>query len=350
MSLFTYIKQHQAASLTIVLALTVAVLFAARRITGDVPADFSRRTTVFNTFAEIKIWDAPSLADADQAAEAVFEYLYELHDIVNAYDPESELSQLNRKAYEEPFQCSPALWNLLIVAEDYHERTDGLFDITVGSLIKLWGFNGERDSWPTEEEIEQALAPVGFDKVVLDKERRSVQFTHPDTAIDLGGLVKGYALDEIEAILNQKGINVGMINIGGDIVALESSEKAEGYRIGVRHPRQPRSLLTTLTVENRGVATSGNYENFRQIDDRTVSHIVNPKTGLPATEVLSATVIAETATAAEVYATALSIGGTEMARKFVEEKPHYRRVILVLADPDDPDEEILVEEFPAPQE
>ncbi len=327
-----------------VLAAVVVLRMSHRLFEERPPPEYIRHFSIFGTDGSIKLWRTPGPDEVDKGYAAVLEYLRELHDTINVFSPESELSRLNRTAYEEPFECSDLLWDILAAARRAHAQTDGLFDVTVGSLMEVWGFYEERDQWPDDDEIATALAPVGMDKVIFDEASKSVRFTHPGTRIDLGGLAKGYALDRVAALLREHQITTGIIDLGGDLLTLAPLTPGEGYPVGLRDPQSRWRLLEVLQVAEMAVATSGDYENFREIEGRTVGHIVNPKTGMPARQIVSATAVAPTGLEAEIEATAMVVAGVERARRWVE-KGEGRQAVVIHYNQDG---EIEVAQFPEP--
>ena len=336
MSTQTDIVKRRQILITIAVVLAMGLVLFFHRFGGDrlPPPELVRRFAVFGTVGEIKLWQTPMLTAASEAAEEVIDYFEKLHHTINVFDPESELSQLNQTAYEQPVECSDMLWDILIAAKQAHQQTDGLFDVTIGSLMQLWGFYQERHEWPSEQEVQQALEPVGMEQITFYPEDQAVSFGHPDTRIDLGGIAKGYALDQAVEILRRHGITTGIVNLGGDLVCLEAPHNTPGYKIGIRDPQQPGQHLDEIIVQQAGVATSGDYLRFREIEGRTVGHIVNPKTGITQTRVLSVTVIAPTALEAEIQATAIVVGGLPKAEEWVRQAPD-RQVIIAYRDQDD---------------
>lgn len=290
--------------------------------------EYIRSYPIFGTTARIKLWHTPKSDAANKSLRKVKSYLQQLNNTINVFDPESELSRLNATAYEQPFECSDMLWEILQAARKAYYQTDGNFDVTVGPLIDLWGFYDERDQWPSEEEIEKAANKTGLDKVKFDHEQQSVRFTLPEMSIDLGGIAKGYAIDKTGEILKKHGIRYALIEIGGEILTLEHPEESQGYRIGIRNPKDRKHYLAEIKTENKGIATSGDYENYREFNGRIVSHIINPKTGMPVENILSVTVIAPTCLEAEIQATSLAVGGLDAAQDYIQEKGKSRQVVF----------------------
>jgi thiamine biosynthesis lipoprotein len=215
------------------------------------------------------------------------------------------------------------MWFILTRAEKAFFESDGGFDITVKPLMDLWGFYRKRRQIPTAEEITAVKAKVGFDKLKLDHNRRTVQFTVKGMALDLGGIAKGYALDRAAQAVVASGIDCGIIDLGGNLKLLQRTPPGKDfYTIGIKNPAQPDELLaqTIKLSGNQAVSTSGAYERFVIIENRRYGHIISPKTGSPTTA-SAVSVIAGTAVDADIYSTSCSLGGEAVAAGIKQEKP-----------------------------
>ncbi len=311
-----------------VLVLLGAALFATRRFglhtrpeAEAVPAKpFVTEFPVLGTFARLKFWAPP--ATAESAAEDITAELYSLHRTLNLFDPKSELSRLNRTAPGTSFHCSPKLWNILVASRRAWRETGGAFDVTVGPLMRLWGFHRKRKTLPTPEEVRKTLEAVGFDKLRFDDARHTVAFTHPGMDIDFGGIAKGYALDLCAEVCRKHGIQRGLIDLGGNIRCLEKPPPGRSaYEIGIRDPFQTSRILGTVLLGNTSVATSGDYEQFVILDGKRFTHIVDPRSGMPVREVAAVTVITPRGVDSDVFSTAIFVAGAKLAQTFVHRHP-----------------------------
>jgi thiamine biosynthesis lipoprotein len=285
---------------------------------------------VFGTHAVLQLWGDRTVCQ--NAADAVEHRMLELHDQINLFDEDSELIQLNQAAFDAPFECSDELWDLLETARRAYDETGGSFDVSVGPLMSLWGFNKKQKTYPAPEQVEKALQAVGLDKIRFDNARHTVRFTHPDTYLDFGGIAKGYALDLAVAIAREHGVDTGIIDLGGNIYCLENTPgDIESYTIGIRDPQWTGELLETIELRDQAVATSGNYENFIMLDGKFVHHIVDPRTGYPVPNTASVTVIADEGWVSDVFSTAIFVRGPEFAEHLLKIRP-TTRVIFVRSD------------------
>ena len=274
---------------------------------------------IFNTYGRLTLYGT-SKEFGDPVNAKLQQRLRQLHDTINAYDPASELSSLNRTAHEVPFRCSPMLWDILMAAKEAHRLSEGCFDVTVGPLMHLWGFHEKKGSVPTEEEIQAALQNVGFGKLRLDEAARTVAFPHEGMRIDFGGIAKGFALDLAADLLETAGLSCYLLDLGGNIHG-KGGTAHPVFTIGVRNPMNPQALLGTLSCTHEMIATSGNYERFRMLDGKKVGHIMDPRTGHPCDYLAGVTVVTTRGVLSDVLSTTAFVGGRQLAAKLVQALP-----------------------------
>ncbi|MDD4537989.1 MAG: FAD:protein FMN transferase [Lentisphaeria bacterium] len=276
---------------------------------------------VFNTPCRLSLWSL-SMARSDALFIELNHQLQLLHNCINAYDPKSELSALNRDAASAPVTCSPMLWDVLMSAREVWLVSDGAFDVTIGPLMQLWGFHEKQQAAPSQDEIQAACQKVGLDKVRFDEQQRSVAFSVPGMCIDFGGIAKGYALDLATKILTQHDANIFLLDLGGNIACSATPPPGrEAFTIGIRNPLAEGTLLGTMPLRGRFVATSGNYERFRIIDGKRVGHIMDPRSGQPSTYIDGITVVTTSGLLSDVFSTAVFIGNQALAHSLCERFP-----------------------------
>ncbi len=278
---------------------------------------YEAETAILGTYARVKFWAEPERAE--RACSQVFEQLNSLHRTINIFDPDSELARLNQSAAAAPFTCSDLLWDILMAARQGHGLTRGIFDPSIAPLMAVWGFHRDRDSLPSEQEILEARDLIGLDKVEFNETARTVRFSKPGMRLDLGGIAKGFALDLAMATAKRVGIECGVIDLGGNIYCFSVPPPGKAaYTVGIRNPFDRNRLLSTVTLLDKCIATSGNYENFRQLQGRRVTHIIDPRTGNPVAGVASTTVITPRGVDSDVFSTAVFIGGDQTARQLLD--------------------------------
>ena len=230
----------------------------------------------------------------------------------------SELSRLNAAAGIREFRCSEMMWTLLKRAEKAYIESDGAFDITVKPLMDLWGFYRKHGSMPpSAAEIDKVKKSVGFSKLILNEKNRSIRFSVPGMALDLGGIAKGYAADLAAEALQKNNITTGIVDIGGNLRFLKNPPPGKKYySVAIRDPFAPGKVLDKKlkTAPGFAVSTSGNYERFVVLGNKRYGHIISPLTGVPS-ETVSVTVTARTALDADIFSTSACLGGKNIADK-----------------------------------
>ena len=286
------------------------------------PQRFRQQFAIMGTVASFTLYcqNEAAFKKALELGRHEFEAVVKL---ANLRDETSELSRLNKLAYDAPFPCSEAMWFLLTRAEKAYLDSDRSFDITVKPLMDLWGFYRKRQMMPSAAEINSAKNKVGFDKLKLDSVRRTVQFTVRGMALDLGGIAKGYALDRAAQAIRDSGINCGILDLGGNLKLLEQTPPGKNfYTIGIKNPENPEELLAqTLKLPgNSAVSTSGAYERFVIIENRRYGHIIDPRTGIPAPP-NAVTVTTRSALDSDIFSTSAYLGGKKIADKLSRSYP-----------------------------
>jgi len=266
---------------------------------------------------------APNVADAEAAAIAAFARIEQLNDILSDYDTDSELSRLSRTAGEgRAVPVNEDLWFVLTHSQEMAARSDGAFDITVGPVMNLWRKARREKKLPRPDSLTNARAAVGWRKLELDTRQQTAMLLVPDMKLDLGGIAKGYALDEALKTLRARGVTRALVTGGGDMVAGEPPPGQKGWRIEVAPldvTNAPPARFVSL--RNAALATSGDVFQHVEIDRRRYSHIVDPRTGLGLTDHSLVTVIARDGTTADALATAVSVLGPELGLKLIESTP-----------------------------
>lgn len=276
------------------------------------PMKVNRSIMVMGTIAEVTVYGEDE-SKIDEAIEKVFKVFEDIDKEMSLYKEESELSRLNATAYENPVRISGVLMRLIQKSVWFSEITGGAFDITVGPLMEIWGFMETREALPDDGMVRDALGKAGYKKIVIDEENQTIQFKVPGMRIDLGGIAKGYAIDLAVTELMKGGIENALVNLGGNMYALGSPPGETAWEVGVRDPRDREGIVEILRLKNRAVATSGNYEKFVQIGPDKYSHIMDPRTGVPVSGILSVTVTADTALETDALSTAFFVMGYENA-------------------------------------
>ena len=286
--------------------LSLVVGVAAARAAGEPLATLHEY--VMGTMAEIRIHGAADPAGASAAAEAVMAELRALDRLMAVQRPDSDVSRMNRIAAGAAVPVDPRVLEVLRAALRMHDLTGGAFDVTVLPVVRAWGFDGAQPHRPTG-----ALQRIaGSENIRIDEATGTVRFRDAATAVDLGGIAKGYALDRGRAVLRAAGVSSAYLDLGGQVATLGPAPDGGLWRIAIRHPRQPGALLGVVSLGEGSVSTSGDAERFVEDDEGRAGHVIDPRTGRPATRLVVATVVAASATTADALSTAaLVMGGDD---------------------------------------
>ncbi|MBO4619585.1 MAG: FAD:protein FMN transferase [Victivallales bacterium] len=286
----------------------------------------------FDTQCSLMLWGNEAVTDS--AATSAIQLLNRLHATLNRYDEDSELAHFNDAPANEPFACSDLLWEAFTAAQDAYRQTEGVFDVTVGPLMAFWKQTAATpEQLPSPEKLAEAKQCIGFDKLVLDEEAHAVTKTVAGMSVDFGGLAKGLALDLVRPLLAQPGITRMMLDFGGNLYLDSPDNLPNAGEVRISDPRTGDHLvgkmLGSLTDANhRCIATSANSERPIAMGKRSIGHIMNPWTGMPADALEQVTAVTPRGVDSDVFSTAVFIAGPELARKLVEECPATGFILL----------------------
>ncbi|WP_428160575.1 FAD:protein FMN transferase [Desulfobacter sp.] len=243
--------------------------------------------------------------------------LKQVNSRLSMYQKDSELSRFNAAPKDLPFRVSADFYQVLEQCRDLYALTFGAWDGTVKPLVDLWGFGikGRRDTPPEPEEIKALLKNIGFNK--LDIGDHFLTKTMPGITLDLGSIAKGYGVDEIARLIREGGVENYLVEIGGELAGAGENKHRKAWIVGIANPEKGilnSGLYKEVRLDNKAIATSGNYRNYFEKNGHIYSHIISPKTGYPVENaVVSASVISDTCTRADGLATALMVMDTDKA-------------------------------------
>lgn len=255
----------------------------------------------------------------------VFEYQLSRH------LPESDISRINR-AHGEKTSISADTFQVLKASQFYCKKSDGIFDITMGSACKLWDFS--KEIMPDPVELEIALSHVDWRALQLDETEGTywAQLTDPNASLDVGGVAKGFIADDLQHLLMHEGFYSGIVNLGGNVVTFGDKPDGSPWTIGIRNPAAPASLIGAVPLAEGSVVTSGLYERCFIKDGVRYHHILDPKTGYPVkTDIAGASIVSGKSIDGDGYSTTVFALGSKAALDFVEDLPTIE-ALLVLDD------------------
>jgi len=261
----------------------------------------------------------------EAAADAAFDEVRRLDDMLSNYKPDSEWSQINRLAAEKPLHISPEMFRLLAACLEYSRESEGAFDISVGPLMKVWGFYRGSGHLPHGPEVLAALAKTGYRHVHLDAAAQTVWFDKQGVELDPGGIGKGYAVDRMVDVLKKYGVEVALVAGSGSSIYGMSAPPNEprGWPIDIRNPWDTSKTADKVYLKDMSMSTSGSYEKFFRAEGKIWAHIMDPRTGYPARGAVAVSVIAPRTIDSEAWAKPYFVNGRQWA---VKHKPKDFRV------------------------
>ena len=270
----------------------------------------------------------PSRARLAESANAAFEEIDRLDQQMSNYSETSELTYINRNAARSAVTAEGELFGLLRRSLEISAETDGAFDMTVGPLMKAWGFFRHEGRVPDRQELSSVMRSVGYSHILLNNEARTIRFDREGVELDLGGIAKGYAVDRAAQILRDSGITSALITSGGSsIYAIGASPGQAAWRVDIRDPLDSKKHILSIDLKDRSISTSGCSEKTFQLGGKTYCHIMDPRTGQPIDGPLSVTVIAANATDADALSTALIVMGLDKAKAFLKRRVDVSAII-----------------------
>jgi thiamine biosynthesis lipoprotein len=253
---------------------------------------------------------------ADAAIEAGFRELVKVDDLMSDYKPESEISTLSREGYDRPIKLSKETQVVLRLSRRFSEISGGAFDCSVGPLVDLWRSAVKQQKMPSDTEIEAARACVNFKSILLDDNTNEARLAQPHMRLDLGAIAKGYAEDLAAESMLQTGATGGRLNMGGQVLVFGDVPE-ELSMAALVDPRNSHKTLGTLSLHNESLSTTADYERGKEIAGQKISHIIDPRTGRPATGSLGAMVLCPRGADADALSTVLFLTGEKEASNIV---------------------------------
>ncbi len=279
---------------------------------------------IMGTTIRVEVWHA----DADKREQGINSVLNEMERVnrlMSPYIEDSQLSKINKSAHEEPIEVDRDLFHVIEKSLEVSRLTDGAFDITYASVGHL--FNYRKEIKPTEDEIEQAKQLIDYKNVVLDENQLTVRFLKQGVKIDLGGIAKGFAVDQSIQHLKQLGIEHALVSAGGD-TRLLGDRRGRAWLVGIRDPANTEEAVVMLPLEDEALSTSGDYERFFIEDGEKYHHIIHPSTGKSVSEVRSVSILASDATTTDALSTSIFVMGVNNGLELLNRLDGVEGVII----------------------
>jgi FAD:protein FMN transferase len=275
---------------------------------------------------------AADAASADREAERVFDIVDQLDALLSNYKPDSELSRINHEAADHAVTTDPETFRFLEASLAWSARSDDAFDITVGKLMKAWGFFRSTGHVPSEAELAQVRAETGWRRVALDRNTRTVHFTVPGVELDPGGIGKGFAVDAAVKALREDGVHAALLSAGSStIYGLGAPPDAPGWKVRVPDSQHAGATISTVVLHDTSLSTANCSEKHFIVNGHLYCHIMDPRTLKPVEGRLQATVIAPSATDSDALSNAMFVLDVAGRRRLMGSLPQTDAALVILA-------------------
>jgi len=251
--------------------------------------------------------------------DQAFDEVDRIDRLMSHYKADSPLSRINRDAAASPVAVEPELYDFIAEAIRYSRDSDGAFDITVGPLMKVWGFFRGEGRFPSDRDVEAVRPLIGWQHVIMDPGQRTIRFDRPGMELDLGGIAKGYAVDRVVKILRAAHVSAALISAGGStIYGLGAPPNRTAWTVSIQDPVDSAKVARDVALRDRALSVAGSSEKSFEVDGVRYSHIMDPRTGRPVQGVLTVAVIARTGTEGDALDDALFVLGPVRSRKYLK--------------------------------
>ena len=292
-----------------------------KKITKEKSSEF-----LMDTIVDMQVYGE----NAKEVIDNSFARMREIENEMSKNIVESEVTKINKNSAKQWVEVSGDTFKVIEKALEYAKLTKGRFDPTIGPLVDLWRIGTSEAKVPSEKEIENTKKLVNYKNLKLNKENNSIKFEKENMKIDLGGIAKGYAADEVRNIVKKAGIDSAYVNLGGNVLVIGGKEDGTPWKIGIQDPREARgSVMASLEIRDKTVVTSGNYERYFREDGVLYHHILNPETGKPTrNDLLSVSIISKDSFEADVLSTSAFILGRKEAYDFIKNQKGIEAIFV----------------------
>ncbi|WP_293939901.1 FAD:protein FMN transferase [Sphingobacterium sp. UBA5996] len=290
--------------------------------------EFRRGLKLMGNHFELTVVDENEVKANAHIDSAIAE-IQRIERLLSTFNEDSQTNLINRHAGIRPVKVDREIYQLIERSLRISRLTDGYFDISYGSIDKaLWNFDRSMPCLPDAETVERNLSLVNYNNIVLDEKASTVFLTKQGMRIGFGGIGKGYAAEMGKRILQQRGVDAGVVNASGDLTVWGNQANGKPWTIGIANPEQAGLPFSYMNITDTAIATSGNYEKFVLIDGKKYSHTINPKTGMPISGIKSVTIICPNAEIADALATPISIMGVQNGIELINQIQQVECIII----------------------
>lgn len=302
---------------TVMAAISVISIPSHAEWVGDTRA-------LMGTEVSVQIW-YETVPEGSHIVDEAFAEVARIEGLMSTYIEGSEISQINRNAADGPVEAGDELINLILRSLDISMLTRGAFDITYDSVGQYYDFREHRR--PDDATIRKELSRIDYHLVEVDRLAGTVRFLAPGVRINLGGIAKGYAVEQAVNLLRSRGVLHGIVTAGGDSRLL-GDRRGQPFMVGIRDPRNDAEVAVTIPLEDEAISTSGDYERFFEEGGKRYHHIIEPATGQPASSVRSATIVGPDAVITDAMSTSVFVMGVDKGLRLIATLPDYEGIVI----------------------
>lgn len=271
---------------------------------------------------------ANSKTEGDAFIAIAIEEITRIEKLISSWDENSQTSLINSQAGVKPVKVDLELFQLIERALKISKLTSGAFDISYASMDKIWKFDGSMTSMPSSEAIKKSVEKVNYQNIILNPKEQTVFLKQKGMKIGFGAIGKGYAADKAKGLLQNKGVQAGIINASGDLNAWGKQPNNTDWMVAIVNPLNKEKVFSWLPVNNSAVVTSGNYEKYVRFNGELYSHIIDPRTGYPSKGILSVSIFTTSAELADALATSVFVMGKEVGLDFINQLKDVECIIV----------------------
>lgn len=279
---------------------------------------FKKKKSLLGSPFEISVVANDSV-QADFYTELAISEVKRIENLISDWIPTTQISLVNQNAGITPVKVDKEVFELVARAIKISKLTDGAFDISYASMDKIWKFDGSMNSMPTAETIKKSVEKVGYQNIILNEKDTTIFLKNQGMKLGLGGIGQGYIADKIKEVLKANGCIAGLVNVSGDINTWGKQPDGKDWTVGIVNPLNKNKVFATFPLNDSAVETSGSYEKYVTFNGKRYSHIIDPRTGYPASGIVSVSVFAKQTELADALATGIFVLGIEVGLDLVNQ-------------------------------
>lgn len=288
---------------------------------------YKRSLSMLGSPFEVTVVASDSISGINALDMAVGE-VRRIENLISDWKPETEISAVNKNAGKQPVKVSREVFELVARSIKVSELTDGAFDVSYASMDRIWKFDGSMTAMPTPEAILKSVEKVGYKKIILDEKNLTIFLREESMKIGLGGIGQGYIADKIKELMIRNGILSGIVNVSGDVSAWGKMPDGKPWTVGIVNPMNKNKIFATFPLVDSSVETSGSYEKFVVFDGKRYSHIIDPRTGYPASGIVSVSVFSKQTEIADALATSIFVMGKDVGLDLINQLKGIECIII----------------------